>query len=125
MTALTAGGAAALAHAARGWPVLPCWGVGEGRCGCRRPDCDRPGKHPLGLLVPHGVKDATTDPALIAAWWGEHPDANIGLAADGAWWALDVDYAGFCTLERDGLDTITDLQRRFGKLPRTVHQRTG
>ncbi len=115
----------ALAYAARGWPVLPCWGVEGDRCLCRRPDCGKPGKHPLGALVPHGVKDATTDPALIEAWWRKHPAANVGLAAGGAWWALDVDFAGFCTFGRDGLDTITDLQRRFGKLPRTVHQRTG
>ena len=115
----------ALAYAARDWPVLPCWGVEDGRCLCRRPGLRQAGEAPLGALVPHGVKDATTDPALIEAWWRQHPAANVGLAAGAAWWALDVDFAGFRTFERDGLDTLADLQRRFGRLPRTVHQRTG
>lgn len=31
-------------------------------------------------LTEHGYKDATTDPAIINAWWDRWPDANIGLA---------------------------------------------
>lgn len=67
----------AAAYAAIGWAVLPL----EPR-----------GKKPQGTLVPHGAKDAATDPATIRAWWGQHPDANIGLhlgAADLV--AVDVD----------------------------------
>lgn len=53
----------ALAYARRlGWKVFPL----EVR-----------GKKPLTL---HGYKDATTDEARIRAWWGETPEANIGLA---------------------------------------------
>jgi Bifunctional DNA primase/polymerase, N-terminal len=29
--------------------------------------------HPLGTLVPHGVKDATCNRARILAWWTRHP----------------------------------------------------
>ena len=28
----------------------------------------------------HGVKDATTDAAQVAAWWSKSPEANIGIA---------------------------------------------
>jgi hypothetical protein len=49
-------------------------------CSCRDPDCGQPAKHPLGSLVPHGVKDATTNRARVLAWWTRHPQANIGLA---------------------------------------------
>ncbi len=56
---------AALAYAAAGWPVFPC----------------RPGrKVPLGALVVHGVLDATTDPAVITAWWSRCPTANVAVA---------------------------------------------
>ena len=46
----------------RGWPVIPV-----------RPRSKIP-------LTKHGVKDATTDTAQIAAWWKVHPDANVGIA---------------------------------------------
>jgi hypothetical protein len=42
----------------------------------------------------HGVKDATTDPATINAWWTENPDAGIGLAPD-------LKVGGACFLEFD------------------------
>lgn len=32
-------------------------------------------------MTAHGVKDATTDPAVITEWWTRTPDAGIGLAA--------------------------------------------
>src|SRR4051795_333629 len=103
---------AALAYAARGWPVFAL----------------RPGeKTPLIAKAAggNGVHDATTDPDQIRAWWEKHPSANIGLAAGPAFWVLDVDYAGFFAEEPDGTDTLTALQRRFGRLPETVRQFTG
>jgi hypothetical protein len=75
---------AALGYASRGIPVLPLHyplphhgdlqpvpgdqpsAVGTG-CSCRDPGCGQPGKHPLGSLVPHGVKDATTNRARMLA----------------------------------------------------------
>jgi hypothetical protein len=49
------------------------------------------GKHPLGALVPHGVKDATTNRARVLAWWTRHPQANIGLATGHTFDVLDID----------------------------------
>jgi hypothetical protein len=99
---------AAVGYAARGIPVLPLHyplphhndlqPVGEDRhpavgfgCSCRDLGCGQVGKHPLGSLVPHGVKDATTNRARILAWWSRHPQANIGLATGHAFDVLDVD----------------------------------
>jgi hypothetical protein len=48
-------------------------------------------KHPLGSLVPHGVKDASCNRARILAWWTRHPQANIGLACGHLFDVLDVD----------------------------------
>jgi Bifunctional DNA primase/polymerase, N-terminal len=102
---------AALGYASRGIPVLPLHyplphyhGVqpvtDDGQlahpmvdtgCSCRDPDCGQVGKHPLGVLVPHGVKEATTNRARVLAWWTQQPQANIGLAT-GHWFdVLDVD----------------------------------
>jgi Bifunctional DNA primase/polymerase, N-terminal len=99
---------AALGYAARGIPVLPLHyplphrgdlrhvasnrqpAVGSG-CSCRDLGCGQVGKHPLGSLVPHGVKDATTNRARILAWWVRHPQANIGLATGHRFDVLDVD----------------------------------
>jgi len=100
---------AAVAYASRGIPVLPLHYPlpdrgdlepvgGDHRpamertgCSCRDPDCGQAAKHPLGALVPHGVKDATTNRARILAWWTRHPQANIGLACGHTFDVLDVD----------------------------------
>jgi hypothetical protein len=102
---------AALAYASRGIPVLPLHyplphrgdlqtltgdqqlpnPAMRTRCSCRDPGCGQPGKHPLGALAPHGVKDATTNRARVLAWWTRHPQANIGLACGHAFDVLDVD----------------------------------
>jgi hypothetical protein len=101
---------AALGYASRGIPVLPLHyplphhrGVqpitdgqlahptmGTG-CSCRDPSCGQIGKHPLGSLVPHGVKDATTNRARVLGWWTQQPQANIGLACGHRFDVLDVD----------------------------------
>jgi hypothetical protein len=123
---------AALGYASRGIPVLPLHyplphhrgiqpvtddrqqahpTVGTG-CSCRDPSCGQIGKHPLGSLVPHGVKDATTNRARVLAWWTQQPHANIGLATGHAFDVLDIDgptgaqairaFAGHHDLESSG-----------------------
>ena len=102
---------AALGYASRGIPVLPLHyplphhrgvqpvtddgqlahpAVGTG-CSCRDPSCGQVAKHPLGSLVPHGLKEATTNRARVLAWWTQQPQANIGLATGHRFDVLDVD----------------------------------
>ncbi len=65
--------AAALAYAGRNLKVFPL----------------RPwGKVPL---TRHGLKDATTDPTQLKAWWQRWPDANLGLAVPKGYLVVDVD----------------------------------
>jgi putative DNA primase/helicase len=59
-------------------------------CSCGRADCASPAKHPFSRLVPHGLKDATTDPKQIAAWWGNNPYVNIAVVTSGLL-VIDVD----------------------------------
>jgi hypothetical protein len=102
---------AALGYASRGIPVLPLHyplpdhgdfqavtddqqppsPAARTRCSCRDLGCGQVGKHPLGTLVPHGVKDATCNRARVLAWWTRHPQANIGLATGHRFDVLDVD----------------------------------
>jgi hypothetical protein len=99
---------AAVGYAARGIPVLPLHyplshrgglqpvgddhpAVARAACSCRDPSCGQVAKHPLGSLVPHGVKDATCNRARILAWWTRHPQANIGLATGHCFDILDID----------------------------------
>ena len=73
----------ALAYARRGWPVFPI------RPGAKTPAIAsaHPRGDPAGGACTgqcgrdgHGFRDATTNPEKIRAWWGAHPDRNIGIA---------------------------------------------
>jgi hypothetical protein len=101
---------AALAYASRGIPVLPLHHPVAHLQGARPVPAGQPlatpqwwsacsgdrvcpqfAKHPIGALVPHGVKDATCNRARLLAWWTSHPLANIGLACGYRFDVLDVD----------------------------------
>ncbi len=70
---------AALAYAARQWPVIPLHGCNDdGSCKCADgPLCPMPGEHLIDGMT---VADATTDPGKILAWWRDAPGANVGVA---------------------------------------------
>ena len=85
----------ALAYAAAGWPVFPC-----------KPDQKAPD-------TAHGFKDATTDPAVIRAWWPPSSRRNVAIATGSPGPdVLDVDvkpdgsgFAAFNRLKQAGLLT--------------------
>jgi hypothetical protein len=108
---------AALDYAAHGWAVFPVQGVSGGRCGCRVHDCSSSGKHPL---TRRGVKDATTDREVIAAWWKRWPGANLALATGTA--------SGVIVIDVDpprGELSLTRLLDAGYELPETARVETG
>jgi Bifunctional DNA primase/polymerase, N-terminal len=112
---------AALVYAMRVWPVLPLHAMREGRCTCGKPDCPSPGKHPFGPLMPHGLKEGSTDQARIRQWWTQQPDANVGIvtgAASGIF-VFDVDP------RHGGDEHLAELEREHHPLPRTTEAATG
>jgi putative DNA primase/helicase len=114
----------ALHYASLGIPVLPLhYLTAEGICSCGKPKGDskcKPGKHPLGGLVPHGLTDATTDPATIHQWFDGKP-YNLGICTG--------EVSGFFVLDRDDRDggdrSLADLESRHSSLPATLSQQTG
>src|SRR5438093_12535759 len=97
---------AALRYASRGWWVLPI---------------ETHGKAPLGLLVPHGFQDASTEPNTIRRWWGRTPKANVGIrtGCESALVVLDIDP------RHDGDQQLLELERQCGQLPKTLESLTG
>lgn len=114
---------AAAEYAAFGWLVVPLhWpkvsATGTVRCSCGKPECGSIGKHPL---TPSGLKDASSDPLVLAAWWKEWPAANVGVVTGAASGIVVVDVDA-----RDGgMESLATLCDQNGQLPETVECRTG
>ena len=69
------------------------------------------------------VKDATTDPAQIAAWWDGTYLYNVGLATGGGVVVLDVDINH--SAGKYGDETLAELEVQHGPLPETWMCLTG
>ena len=84
----------ALDYAAHGRPVFPC-----------NPEAGRFHKRPL---TENGFYDASSDSAIVRAWWSRWPRALIGIPTGEAIGAvvLDIDVK---RPEANGYDTLDDL----------------
>jgi hypothetical protein len=111
--------------ARRGCFVFPLWWPIEGadgrrRCACPKGfDCPSPAKHPMHT----GWQDeATTDRAIISAWFTDEPRMNYGifLGSSGIL-VLDADERP----QHSGMDAVRRLEDLIGKLPRTWVVATG
>jgi hypothetical protein len=87
-------------------------------CTCGKLSCKNSGKHPLGALVPHGFKQASTDERVVSHWWRCCDYANIGVAT-GTIVVLDVDP------RNDGDHTLRVLEDEHGPLPPSWRVCTG
>lgn len=85
---------AALDYAGNGWPVFP---LVPG------------GKKPL---TPNGLKDGSTDKAVIDAWWTQWPTANIGIVTGAASGLVVVDV----DKKSNGYESLVGIERTKGEL---------
>jgi hypothetical protein len=104
---------AALWYAKWGWPVFPVYRPMSGKCPCHNPDCTATGKHPRTI---NGFNDATTDEAVIRAWWEyDFPRSNIGIRTGAV--------SGLVVLDEDprhgGDESLRQLEAKYGPLPET------
>jgi hypothetical protein len=109
----------ALRYAEKGLPIFPVHTpTKNGGCSCCKADCWNIDKHPP---TAHGLKDATTDTEKIREWWGEKPDANIGIPTGevSGILALDVDP------DHGGNESLGELQLSNGPVPHTSTVITG
>jgi len=89
----------ALRLASLGWPVFPL---------------EPSAKRPLGSLVPHGFKEATTDPKTIREWCDSEPNANLGTAPSAETLVVAIDGGG------TAIARFEEIAPTWGGLPKTV-----
>ena len=92
-----------------GYYILPVHGVVNGKCTCKKPDCDRQGKHPLNRNGSHG---ASNDSEIIKSWWKQWPYANIAAATgkESGLLILDIDP------KNKGFESLKKLEQHNGAL---------
>ena len=108
---------AAVQLAQQGYRVFPLHGIVSGKCTCRKANCTSPGKHPR---IKQWQSEASSDPGVIAAFWKQWPDANIGLATGKASGVFVLDIDGSA-----GEAALKVLEERHGSLPPTLTAATG
>jgi putative DNA primase/helicase len=111
---------AAVAFARDGFRVFPAHTIRNGACTCGGAKGCSPGKHPIGGLVPRGVLNASSDPDVVTRWWGEVPDANIGIATGSGSNLVVLDVDGPV-----GEATLAEIEYTYGSLPPTRQVKTG
>ena len=106
------------------FPVWPMFKMPDGRlvCGCFKNECENPGKHPIGRLVPQGVLNASREEDRIRHWWRMRPDANIGAATGYPLICVDIDPRSMAATKRSIILSVgTDpYHKRGGALPGAV-----
>jgi len=104
-------------------PLTPFFGIVNGQCECGKPKSQRhkPGKHPHAGGWQH--KNATSDPATIALWIGQYPNANFAVITGSDTVVLDLDVrpAESGKPAKDGVAELAHLENTAGqRIPPTV-----
>ena len=105
----------ATAYAANGWRIFPLHTLQSAGCSCGKPDCTKIGKHPR---ISNWQNAASCDPATVAGWWEQYPEANIGMSLDGLV-VLDVDP------RHGGFESLVALEQANTPLDHSTRQKSG
>lgn len=98
------------------WPVFPCRAKEE-----YHPETGEV-MTPKSPYTSKGFRSASKFPRIIDRWWGDHPDAMIGIPTGAATdvWVLDVDVGD----GKPGEENLAALVEQHGPLPETREART-
>jgi hypothetical protein len=114
-------GAHAIEYGVNNWPIIPLNGKlpaipnPHAKGSRERQKC-----HGECGLHGHGVHDATTDIAVIAAWWGgRYAGCNIGGRVPESMFVMDNDP------RNGGLESVAALDKKHGRLPETLMTLSG
>jgi Bifunctional DNA primase/polymerase, N-terminal/Family of unknown function (DUF5906)/Primase C terminal 2 (PriCT-2) len=112
---------AALQYAARGWRVLPLYGITNGACTCKAgAECPTPGKHPA-IKTGKAFAASSSNPKLIEGWF-KRGDRNLGVATGNGLLVVDVDgQAGLKTLSTVATSLPQTLMAQSGRPDGGVH----
>ena len=113
-------GPAAQWYASKGWKIMPCHGIIDGRCTCggTHGEPKDVGKHPS---IPEWNVRATNDLNTVSSWWPEDGENNVSVFCRPS---------GFMVIDIDPRSGGPDSFEKFevlveGALPPTVEATTG
>ena len=114
--------ATALDYAAAGLSVIPVHGLREdGSCTCGNPNCDSPGKHPVGKWK--AAQQAPLSADELRRRFGDNPDFNVGIVTGKVsnLVVIDVDDTNVAQSFAERVCQVTSEMPRVSRTRRGVH----
>lgn len=107
-------------YASKGWKILPCYGIIDGRCTCNgvHNEPKDVGKHPS---IAQWNIQSSSDANVVSTWWNNNPEQNIGVFCQpSGFFVIDIDPRS------GGDDSFAKFEELVdGALPKTVEALTG
>ncbi len=113
-------GPAAEWYAAKGWHILPCYGIDNGRCTCGGAHAEPKdvSKHPS---IAEWNNQATSDVNTVKQWWPEGSEQNVAVfCRPSGFFVIDIDPRSGGPDSFEKFEALVD-----GALPPTVEAITG
>jgi len=113
-------GPAATWYAERGWHIMPCYGIVNGKCTCGGTHLEPKdvGKHPS---IPEWNINATNDLEKVRSWWSNGSEGNVSVfCRPSGFFVIDIDPRSGGPDSFDKFEALVD-----GALPQTVEAITG
>lgn len=108
-------------YVAKGYPVFPCRAKPEDVTDPTTGEIDT--KHEKTPYTSNGLRGASKFPRILQRWWGDNPDALVGVptGAPSGFWVLDLDLKPGVA---DGHRWLEAMESANGPLPETARAKT-